>query len=264
MKNNIKTCCICGKTFEGLGNTPSPVKEEGTCCSLCNDLVVIPARIDAMMTSNSMQPDELSYNYGIIKGGIDRIMVGEISVCSDSVPTGTTGTISVFQGEVIHVVYCCPRSAPFDIETFKNTKIEIGYIGVKAKGLTMPVIRIGHHYLEIPFNLNAVPNNGYKEFSKSSCGAIVLQYVNSITQKVEAIRFFYPEETLKQALMEVGLATIDKKTTPEQYQQWVGEVFAGHTAKDSFKRSRKLGYVKGGLTPSCWMNLSPSLVLSEG
>ena len=43
-----KTCCICGKEFEGCGHDPSPVCEEGVCCRDCNYGVVLPSRIDAM------------------------------------------------------------------------------------------------------------------------------------------------------------------------------------------------------------------------
>lgn len=44
-------CCICGKEFKGYGNNPYPVnKEEGArCCDECNDKVVIPARIAALI-----------------------------------------------------------------------------------------------------------------------------------------------------------------------------------------------------------------------
>ena len=35
------TCCICGKEFNGYGNNPSPIKEEGRCCDKCNNLVIL-------------------------------------------------------------------------------------------------------------------------------------------------------------------------------------------------------------------------------
>ena len=38
-------CCICNFVFEGYGNNPSPVKEDGRCCILCNVEKVIPARL---------------------------------------------------------------------------------------------------------------------------------------------------------------------------------------------------------------------------
>ena len=45
MDNNV--CCICGKPFTGWGNNPYPVNsdEDARCCDICNDRVVIPARI---------------------------------------------------------------------------------------------------------------------------------------------------------------------------------------------------------------------------
>lgn len=44
-KKNI--CCICGKTFEGYGNNPAPVKNGGRCCNECNSIVIY-ARIAEM------------------------------------------------------------------------------------------------------------------------------------------------------------------------------------------------------------------------
>lgn len=41
----MKTCCICGKAFDGWGNNPFPIKNEGECCNECNTMYVIPARI---------------------------------------------------------------------------------------------------------------------------------------------------------------------------------------------------------------------------
>ncbi len=43
-------CCICGKEFEGYGNSPYPVNKntEARCCSECNINVVIPARIERL------------------------------------------------------------------------------------------------------------------------------------------------------------------------------------------------------------------------
>ena len=43
-----KICCICGKPFEGYGNNPWPLKEEGMCCLECNVEKVIPARIQIL------------------------------------------------------------------------------------------------------------------------------------------------------------------------------------------------------------------------
>ena len=33
-------CCICGRTFNGWGNNPHPVKDSGRCCDACNHLVI--------------------------------------------------------------------------------------------------------------------------------------------------------------------------------------------------------------------------------
>lgn len=38
-------CCICGEEFEGYGNNPWPVMEDGRCCDDCNHDYVVPARL---------------------------------------------------------------------------------------------------------------------------------------------------------------------------------------------------------------------------
>ena len=43
----IHTCCLCGCLFEGFGNNPYPLSEEGRCCDECNDKV-IQARIEQL------------------------------------------------------------------------------------------------------------------------------------------------------------------------------------------------------------------------
>ena len=43
-----KTCVICNETFKGWGNNPSPIKDEGECCSKCDNEKVIPARMENM------------------------------------------------------------------------------------------------------------------------------------------------------------------------------------------------------------------------
>lgn len=45
MEKRRKVCCICGKEYEGWGNNPYPVKENGECCRECNMTQVIPARV---------------------------------------------------------------------------------------------------------------------------------------------------------------------------------------------------------------------------
>lgn len=42
------TCCICGREFEGYGNNPYPVKDDGVCCDDCNVNAVIPARLEIL------------------------------------------------------------------------------------------------------------------------------------------------------------------------------------------------------------------------
>lgn len=37
-------CCLCGKEFEGYGNSSYPLKN-GRCCDVCNYKKVVPARI---------------------------------------------------------------------------------------------------------------------------------------------------------------------------------------------------------------------------
>ena len=39
-------CCLCNKKFTGHGNNPLPLyNSEGKCCTACNVLHVIPARL---------------------------------------------------------------------------------------------------------------------------------------------------------------------------------------------------------------------------
>ena len=44
----IKTCCICGYEYTGFGNNPEPVKSSGRCCGTCNEMYVIPARMNLL------------------------------------------------------------------------------------------------------------------------------------------------------------------------------------------------------------------------
>jgi hypothetical protein len=43
-----KKCCLCGDVVTGWGHNPLPLKK-GTCCGVCNDTKVIPARLMLMM-----------------------------------------------------------------------------------------------------------------------------------------------------------------------------------------------------------------------
>ena len=49
-KEDKKTCCICGKEFEGWGNDPWPVvtDEDAVCCDNCDMTVVLSARVNEM------------------------------------------------------------------------------------------------------------------------------------------------------------------------------------------------------------------------
>ena len=38
-------CAICGVPFLGYGHNPAPVARSGRCCSCCNDVHVITARL---------------------------------------------------------------------------------------------------------------------------------------------------------------------------------------------------------------------------
>ena len=45
----MSKCCICGREFEGIGNSPQPVGnvfgDSDRCCDVCNVEVVIPVRV---------------------------------------------------------------------------------------------------------------------------------------------------------------------------------------------------------------------------
>lgn len=41
----MKKCCLCGKSYEGYGNSASPLKD-GRCCDDCNIKKVIPRRLE--------------------------------------------------------------------------------------------------------------------------------------------------------------------------------------------------------------------------
>ena len=44
MKKRFRTCCLCGREYFGYGNNANPVCD-GECCDICNNNIVIPARI---------------------------------------------------------------------------------------------------------------------------------------------------------------------------------------------------------------------------
>lgn len=43
--NECERCVICGQPIVGMGNNPWPIKDEGSCCSVCNFTHVVPARL---------------------------------------------------------------------------------------------------------------------------------------------------------------------------------------------------------------------------
>jgi hypothetical protein len=50
-----KQCSICFRRYTEFGHPAEPV-ESGRCCNVCNDLVVIPARLRAMREQKDEQP----------------------------------------------------------------------------------------------------------------------------------------------------------------------------------------------------------------
>ena len=51
----VKSCCICGKELKSHldCNNPYPVstKDNDVCCSICNNMIVIPERIKRLTNS---------------------------------------------------------------------------------------------------------------------------------------------------------------------------------------------------------------------
>lgn len=52
--DNIFTCCICGRVFEGFGNNPWPISKTpgDRCCNDC-DAFVVRARILGTLDKNN-------------------------------------------------------------------------------------------------------------------------------------------------------------------------------------------------------------------
>lgn len=44
-------CVICDDNIIGYGNNPWPLADEGECCEFCNDVYVIPARLEMLAKS---------------------------------------------------------------------------------------------------------------------------------------------------------------------------------------------------------------------
>lgn len=56
MPEPSNTCCMCELPILGWGHNPWPwgdpeAKEDARCCSACNDIYVIPARIELLVGS---------------------------------------------------------------------------------------------------------------------------------------------------------------------------------------------------------------------
>lgn len=44
-------CVICKGTFNGWGNNPYPIRQDGRCCDQCNQDVVVRARLNGITHS---------------------------------------------------------------------------------------------------------------------------------------------------------------------------------------------------------------------
>ena len=57
-------CCLCGEVIEDYmeSHNPEPLCESvnDRCCNLCNDFVVIPARMEQMLSANKEAIDSAS------------------------------------------------------------------------------------------------------------------------------------------------------------------------------------------------------------
>jgi len=52
-----KQCSICFRRYTEFGHPAEPVRS-GRCCNVCNDLVVIPARLRAMRKAREREQDQ--------------------------------------------------------------------------------------------------------------------------------------------------------------------------------------------------------------
>lgn len=55
-----KTCCLCGVIFIGWGNNPAPcfISDKATCCDECNMRHVIPARLQILSWTKSLEGEQ--------------------------------------------------------------------------------------------------------------------------------------------------------------------------------------------------------------
>jgi len=80
-------CTICRIDIQGHGNNPSPVKEEGKCCDMCNSLIVLPHRLRASgMTEDEVQ----SYLETLLSKEQEKVEETEDGATVIRTKTGTT------------------------------------------------------------------------------------------------------------------------------------------------------------------------------
>jgi hypothetical protein len=59
-------CVICGVSFEEYGHSTEPIKR-GRCCNICNDAIIIPARIRIMRQSQDQEAQENESNSSLCR-----------------------------------------------------------------------------------------------------------------------------------------------------------------------------------------------------
>lgn len=59
MSNNA--CCFCGDDVGRYGHNPAPVSDTGRCCDVCNQMVVIPARMSMLgLRAETILPGDIT------------------------------------------------------------------------------------------------------------------------------------------------------------------------------------------------------------
>ena len=61
INKKVKHCCFCKKMliFVWEENSSAPLKKKGKCCNLCNETIVIPARLALIVRSPNYIPSNL-------------------------------------------------------------------------------------------------------------------------------------------------------------------------------------------------------------
>jgi len=59
--DGYQKCVICDDNILGYGNNPWPLfnDDEGECCQFCNDVYVIPARLEQLAKAQARKAEEL-------------------------------------------------------------------------------------------------------------------------------------------------------------------------------------------------------------